>query len=444
MIRLVRPLLILVVTLFAGAALAGDRVALVMGNSSYQHVGKLGNPANDASDFADALKGIGFDVTLALDLDYTGMHQALQQFAAKADGADMALIYFAGHGIEIDKENYLIPVDAKLETDRSVMLETIPLDLVTETISGAKTLRMVLLDACRNNPFLAQMAMATPGRAITRGLSPFEPTGGTLVAFAAKGGTVALDGNGRNSPFMHALLEHVDEPGVDISLLFRKVRDSVLEETLNQQEPFTYGSLPGHEIYLVPPVQVAASAPGAEDFAPGTPSAAEESAWAGLKDTADRDALQQFILAYPRGVHASEAFERIVALSANAGEPQRTASHPVTTTQASPPAEQVASPPPVAEEPVPAAPVTTDVAALPTSPFPNLNFTGPVAETCGKFYDAWKFESGAKAFAVNATRSVCGYAVRQDSLQGATDEALRNCTAQQGGSCTVVAARDRR
>ena len=171
----------------------------------------------------------------------------------------MAMVYFAGHGVEIEKQNYLIPVDAKLESDSDVLFDTIPLDLISEAVSGATTLRMVLLDACRNNPFLGRIK--STGRAIGQGLSPFEPTGGTLVAYAAKGGTTALDGTGRNSPFMKGLLEHIEQPGLDIALMFRKVRDTVLAETGNRQEPFIYGSLPGREIYLVPPTQVASTQP---------------------------------------------------------------------------------------------------------------------------------------------------------------------------------------
>src|SRR5690606_21687909 len=151
----------------------------------------------------------------------------------------------------IEKQNYLIPVDARLEVDSDILFDTIPLDLVTETVSGAKTLRLVLLDACRNNPFVN--TIRSTGRSIGRGLSPVEPMGGTVVAYAAKGGTVALDGTGRNSPFMKGLLAHIEEPGLDVSLLFRKVRDAVLADTNQQQEPFTYGSLPGTELFLVPP-----------------------------------------------------------------------------------------------------------------------------------------------------------------------------------------------
>jgi uncharacterized caspase-like protein len=304
--------------MLAAGALADTRVALVIGNSAYQSVTPLTNPENDATDLASALTRIGFDVTLANNLDGSGMRAALRAFRDKAEGADMALVYFAGHGIEIDKQNYLIPVDADLKTDSDVMFDTIPLDLLNEAVSGARTLRMVLIDACRNNPFLGQIRVADSGRSIGRGLSPFEPTGGTMVAFAAKGGTVALDGSGRNSPFMKGLLAHLEEPGLDITLLFRKVRDSVLAETNNRQEPFTYGSLPGREIYLVPPTDVAAitpvPVPEPEPVAPILGTAEEEFAWSLLGESANPDQVQKYIRTFPQGVHVDEAFARLAAL----------------------------------------------------------------------------------------------------------------------------------
>ena len=300
-----------------GAAAQETRVALIIGNSAYQNVSPLANPVNDASDLAAALERIGFDVTLALDLDIQGMRTQLRAFRDRATGSDMAMVYFAGHGVEIEKQNYLIPVDAKLESDSDVLFDTIPLDLISEAVSGATTLRMVLLDACRNNPFLGRIK--STGRAIGQGLSPFEPTGGTLVAYAAKGGTTALDGNGRNSPFMKGLLAHIEEPGLDIALMFRKVRDTVLAETSNRQEPFIYGSLPGREIYLVPPTQVAAVPIPDATVAPA-PSAGpvtsqqEEFAWNLVKDTTDRQQLQDFIYSFPRGIHLEEALGKLRAL----------------------------------------------------------------------------------------------------------------------------------
>jgi len=250
-----RTLLILVAGLFAifgqfSDARSAKRVALVIGNSTYQHVARLANPTNDADDISTALEAIGFDVTKAKDLDYRGMRLTLREFSAAALGAEIALVYYAGHGIEVDKHNYLIPTDARLKTDIDVEFEAISLDIINRTVAGAKNLRLILLDACRDNPFAKSMSRTISHRSIGRGLAKVEPTVGTLVSYAAKEGTVAADGVGRNSPYTSALIEHLGEAGLEVNFLFRKVRDSVIAQTKGKQEPFVYGSLPGKRIYL--------------------------------------------------------------------------------------------------------------------------------------------------------------------------------------------------
>lgn len=241
--------------LFAGTAVlaaAGEtRVALVIGNSAYAHVADLKNPTNDAADIAAKLKSLGFDVTLGLDLDYRAMRLMVRDFGAMAEEADIALVYFAGHGIEIDKTNYLIPVNAELRSDRDVEFEALELDSVINAISGGDGLKIVLVDACRNNPFLASMTASSATRSIGRGLGSVDP-GAVVVGYAARSGTLALDGDGRNSPYARALLEHLAEPGLEIGKLFRKVRDTVSRITNGYQQPFTYGSLPADDIFLVP------------------------------------------------------------------------------------------------------------------------------------------------------------------------------------------------
>jgi regulation of enolase protein 1 (concanavalin A-like superfamily) len=228
----------------------GRRVALIIGNSNYKAVPVLPNPTKDAADIAAELTDVGFDVTHLEDLDVNGLRRALRDFEQKADGASIALVYYAGHGMEVDGINYLIPVDAELERDTHVEDEAIPLSRVLTAVQGARDLRLILLDACRNNPFLAKMARADGTRAVSRGLARIEPGGSTLVAYAAKEGTTADDGNGRNSPFAKALLANLKTPGLEVSFLFRKVRDQVLSDTGGRQEPFVYGSLSSIPIYL--------------------------------------------------------------------------------------------------------------------------------------------------------------------------------------------------
>ncbi|MES0880010.1 caspase family protein [Roseibium sp. SCP14] len=228
------------------------RVALVIGNSQYSSVPSLTNPSHDAADIGAALTRLGFTVEERHNLDSRALNIALRDFSRKANAADMAIIYFAGHGIEIDQRNYLVPVDAILEHPSDVTFEATEMHKFLQAVEGAKTLRLLLLDACRDNPFLRRMADAST-RSLSRGLSRIEPQAGVLVGYSAKSGTVAMDGTGRNSPYAEALLAHMETPGLEIGQLFRRVRDTVLNNTRGFQEPFTYGSLPAADIYLAAP-----------------------------------------------------------------------------------------------------------------------------------------------------------------------------------------------
>jgi WD40 repeat protein len=231
---------------------ADRRVALVIGNSAYRNVQHLANPSNDADLIGAALRNTGIeDVTVAHDLDREGMVAALRTFANKADAADWAVIYYAGHGIEIGGTNYLIPIDAKLETDRDVPEEAISLEQLQSKLLGARKLKLIVLDACRNNPFSPKMV--TANRSVDRGLTRFEPTGATLVVYAAREGTTAKDGDGKDSPFAVSFAKRIVEQGVEINMALRFVRQDVLVTTGRQQEPFVYGSLPPEAFYFVPP-----------------------------------------------------------------------------------------------------------------------------------------------------------------------------------------------
>jgi hypothetical protein len=254
-------LTIVAVCLLGEPALAEKRVALVIGNSAYKNVAQLQNPTNDAEAIAGMFKKAGFDIVDSrLDLTVLEMRRALREFGNKARDADVAVIYFAGHGIELDGVNYLIPIDATLETDTDVYDEAFPLDRVLIAIEPAKQLRLVILDACRNNPFAEKMKRAIGSRSIGRGLARVEPSGpNTMIAFAAKAGSTASDGNSKNSPFATALVDHLTKPGLDLRRAFGFVRDDVLKATNNIQEPFTYGSLGGNDVALVPAAPIAAA-----------------------------------------------------------------------------------------------------------------------------------------------------------------------------------------
>jgi tetratricopeptide (TPR) repeat protein len=229
---------------------AERRVALVIGNSGYTSslVQALPNPRRDAKLVADALRQAGFETVDLVDLDRVGMAKALQSFRAKAASADWALVYFAGHGIEINRVNYLIPVDAKLADSGDVELETVSYEAMLNAIGGAKALRIIILDACRTNPFKASMRQTVALRgSLDRGLAaPPETEPGTLVVYSAKEGQAAIDDvGGVNSPFAQAFVARLKTPGREVRRMFDEVRDDVLEATSKRQQPYTYGSLPG-------------------------------------------------------------------------------------------------------------------------------------------------------------------------------------------------------
>ena len=229
------------------AALARS-VALVIGNSAYEHVPRLKNPAADAADVAAALERIGFDVTRATDLEMVGMLRTLSAFQAESRSARTAVIYFAGHGLEVDGRNYMIPIDARLADVDTVGLQTIDLALLTDATAGA-AFSLVIVDACRENPFLAGISRS--GRSVGFGLAPVEPARRqSLIAFAAASGALAYDGKGRNSPFATALIEALEAGPRDVRLMFGRVRERTMELTGDKQAPLIIAALGGAEVFL--------------------------------------------------------------------------------------------------------------------------------------------------------------------------------------------------
>jgi uncharacterized caspase-like protein len=287
-------------SLFSQPAFAGKRVALVIGNSKYEKVGELKNPVNDAKAVAVMLNGFGFDVVEPkLELKAADMRRELGDFFEKVSDADIAIVYFAGHGMEISGTNHLIPVDAVLARDTDVEGETVSLDRILTLLEPAKQLRLVILDACRDNPFARTMKRTLVSRGSGKGLAKVEPSSpNTLVAYAAKAGTTASDGDGEHSPFTAALIKYLPQPGLDVRLLFGSVRDEVLKTTKNKQEPHIYGSLGGSAFPLVPG-QAATSAPDAD--------VAIRSAYESAKAVGTKDAWEAFLSAYPSGFYAKLA-----------------------------------------------------------------------------------------------------------------------------------------
>jgi tetratricopeptide (TPR) repeat protein len=224
------------------------RVALIIGNGAYKNVHQLGNPPRDAKLIAGALKDVGFQtVMLANDLTRDKFFETLRAFASEAEKADWAVVYYAGHGLEIGGVNYLVPVDARLAADKDAETEAVALEQVIAAVGGARKLRLVMLDACRDNPFAPTMQRTIALKLVDKGFSNIEPGTGFMVVYAAKHGETARDGEGTDSPFAVALARDIREPRVEVRKLFDIVRDDVWTASRHQQQPFTYGSPPGRE-----------------------------------------------------------------------------------------------------------------------------------------------------------------------------------------------------
>jgi TPR repeat protein len=248
---------------------AGDRIGLVIGMSQYDNIPDLKNTVNDARLISETLNGIGFKVTTLMDAPMAELMDTIDDFSFRSETADLALIYFAGHGVEVEGENFLVPVDADVRSNRDIQRQSVSLSQLLTAVDRARKMRIVILDSCRNNPFGDALARSEPGQGAEQGVSDTgsdlrssagglavpSPDRGTMVAFAARDGQVALDGEGDNSPFAMALAQTLARPGLEISLMFRQVRDQVLASTYNLQEPYTYGSLTSIPFYLAGPAE---------------------------------------------------------------------------------------------------------------------------------------------------------------------------------------------
>ena len=302
-------------------ASAAGRVALVVGNSAYAAIGTLPNPGNDAADVSAALGRLGFDVTTVRDADRADMNEALRLFAGESARADVSLVFYAGHGLEVDGVNYLVPVDARLERDTDVEYEALPLDVVLRATSGAG-LRVVILDACRNNPLSRSMQRTGATRSVSRGsfgeLNENLLGDETLIAYAAAAGTTAADGTGRNSPYTSALLANLEQP-LELSALFRRVRAQVLEATGGEQRPHEYASLLG-EHYLR-----GGSGPGTVTVADGASAdmrAQQETVfWQSISNSTDPSDFQAYLEQFPNGIFARLARNRLSVSGGPAVDP---------------------------------------------------------------------------------------------------------------------------
>ena len=245
----------------AQAAIEEKRVALVIGNSDYQHTTRLNNPVRDAKAVAAALGRLGFDVVEGFDLDQAQMRGKIREFTSRIDSASVSLFYYAGHGFQIDGKNHLAPIDARLSREADVDFETVPLNLVLRQMEREKRTNLIFLDACRDNPLATKLARSM-GRArsaaVARGLARIESGVGTLIGYATSPGMVAYDGEGDHSPYTSAILKHIEKPGVSINDMMIAVRQDVLAESKGKQIPWEHSSLTG-QYYFKDAVEVAAA-----------------------------------------------------------------------------------------------------------------------------------------------------------------------------------------
>ena len=299
----------LILAFWSNSAFADKRVALVIGNSNYKSVPKLSSPQSDAKAIAQMFQNAGFDtVDLEIDAASLDFKRAIRKFAGETKDATMAVVFFAGRGIEQDGTNYLIPVDSVLARERDVPDEAIALDRIVEAVRGATQLRLVIVDACRDNPFYANAGWPAALRTVSRGLARVEPNSADmLIAFAAKAGATSQDGQFSHSPFTTAILDNLTVPGVDIRLAFGRVRDEVMKITNSKQEPFVYGSLGDGVISLVPqPAQ------------PIEPEPTDVKAdYELVREIGTRKAWEVFLSTYKTGFYATLAAAELAKLSAS-------------------------------------------------------------------------------------------------------------------------------
>ncbi|MBK5961337.1 hypothetical protein CCR97_24485, partial [Rhodoplanes elegans] len=237
----------------AGPAAAQERVALVIGNGAYRAATPLPNPPNDAADVAAALRKLGFTVIEGRDLDKAALEDKIRAFGRALDRASVALFFYAGHGLQVAGKNYLVPVDARLERPGDLSFETVEVGQVLGQMEAEARVNLVFLDACRDNPLARTLArsLGTRSASVGTGLASIQSAVGTMIAYATQPDNVALDGEGRNSPFTTALLKHLPTPGLDIAVTMRRIRSDVVAATRSRQVPWDHSSLIG-DVVLVP------------------------------------------------------------------------------------------------------------------------------------------------------------------------------------------------
>lgn len=302
------------------SAMAEKRVALVIGNSAYEHAPALKNPGNDAAAISKVLEKLGFDVVIGIDLSHASFAQTVNQFRKKLQGADVGLFFYAGHGLQVHGRNYLAPTDAELENETSLNFEAIPLHVVLNLMERTAKTNLVFLDACRDNPLARNLArsMGTRSTAIGRGLAREETGLGTMISFATQPGNVALDGHGKNSPFATGMLKHIETPGMDVALVMRRVREDVIKETSGSQVPWSNSSLTGSFVFKDRPKEK--PKPVAKKPVVNTPAfdpkSMELSFWDSIRNGGNPALFREYLRRYPDGTFTPIAHAKLEELEA--------------------------------------------------------------------------------------------------------------------------------
>jgi uncharacterized caspase-like protein len=329
-------LAILLISLSTVAARADHRIAFVVGNGAYKNVAELPNPPIDAKAMAATLRNVGFDVVEGINLNHEEMTAKLLEFGNKAAGADIAVFYYAGHGIAVNGANYLLPVDADLKSEMDVKLgSAINVDTTLDQTMGDAKVKLVFLDACRDNPFANKIRSAAKTRSLTvsSGLAEMKSSEGTLIAFATGPGQTALDGQtGTNSPFTRALLANITQPGVEIQQAMTRVRAQVNDETHKGQLPWGHTNLIG-DVFLNPAAPAAAVDKTASTTptyevasAPSTGPEVELEFWRSIKNSNKVEELNAYLTQYPNGQFKTLALARIADLQNGPSTTTRTLS----------------------------------------------------------------------------------------------------------------------
>ena len=320
------------------AQAAPDRIALVIGNGKYVNTNTLPNPPNDARAVGKALTAVGFDVLQGIDLDRVAMENLLRKFLNKAVGAKVSLLFYAGHGLQVDGRNYLIPVDAKIESASDLNFGTVDLENILRSLDDPSRANIIILDACRDNPMARSFASHSRSATVEAGLAPYTSLGtGTLIVFSTAPGKVAGDGQGTNSPFTSSLVKYLGTPGLEVRQMLTRVRAEVASTTGDKQVPWDNSSLRG-DVYLagllpatsaqVPQLATAIASPtvpgadivtkptGSKSAAPSLqpPAADAAQAWAVTKDTTSAAVLQDFIRQFGKTPYGSMARARLKEL----------------------------------------------------------------------------------------------------------------------------------